>query len=192
MAFSINEIKSNLKYGGARPTLFQVILNSRFSPDLTSVAPFMVQAASLPGSTITPIPVSYWGRKIKVAGDREFEDWTVTVMNDEDFKVRHALETWHNKINSIVGNLNTTGSASPESYKAEATVNQYAKAGSLRGNGTVGNPLRSYNFVGLFPAQIGPIELSWEDNNRIETFQVVFSYDYYTISGDTATGGGIS
>lgn len=192
MAFSINEIKSNLKFGGARPTLFQVILNSKFSSDLSSVAPFMVQAASLPGSTITPIPVSYWGRKIKVAGDREFEDWQVTVMNDEDFKVRHALETWHNKINSIVGNLNTTGSASPEAYKSEATVNQYAKAGSLRGNGTVGAPLRSYNFVGLFPAQIGPIELSWEDNNRIETFQVVFSYDYYTVGGDTAPGGGIS
>lgn len=192
MPFSIREITSNLKYGGARPTLFQVLLNSKFSTDLSTVSRFMIQSASLPGSTITPIPVSYWGRKIKVAGDREFDDWTVTVMNDEDFKVRHSLETWHNKINSIVGNLNTSGSSAPEAYKADATVEQYGKAGSLKGNGSVGSPLRVYNFVGLFPAQIGPIELSWEDNNRIETFQVVFSYDYYTITGDTAPGGGIS
>lgn len=190
MVFSINDIRSNLKYGGARPTLFKVTLNSKFTTELNAVAGFMIQSAALPGSTITPIPVSYWGRKMKVAGDREFDDWTVTVINDEDFKVRHALEIWHNRINSIQGNLNTAGSPAPESYKSDATVEQYGKAGSLKGgNGTVGAPLRTYNFIGLFPTQIGPIELSWEDNNRIETFQVVFSYDYYIVGGDTAPGG---
>lgn len=176
MTFSVNDIRTNLKFGGARPTLFQVILNSKVSPELTSVAPFMIQAASLPGSTINPIEVSYWGRKIKVAGDRTFEDWQVTVINDEDFKVRHILETWHNRINSLVGNLQSTSSA-PNTYKEDATVHQYSKSGKPT------EKIRTYNFVGLFPLQIGPIELSWEDNNRIETFQVSFSYDYYTISG---------
>jgi hypothetical protein len=181
MAFSVNEIRTNLRFGGARPTLFQVQLNTKFNTELGSVSPFMVQGASLPGSNITPIEVGYWGRKIKVAGDRTFDDWSVTVMNDEDFKVRQILETWHNRINSVLGNLNTTGSAAPDNYKEDATVTQYGKAAGQDRSGA----LRSYKFVGLFPTQIGPIELSWEDNNRIETFQVNFSYDYYTVSGAT-------
>jgi len=180
MTFSVNDIRTSLKFGGARPTLFQVQLNSKVSTELGTVSPFMIQAASLPGSTISPIEVSYWGRKIKVAGDRTFDNWQVTVINDEDFKFRHILETWHNRINSLVGNLQSTSSA-PSTYKEDATVHQYSKSAKPT------EKIRSYNFVGLFPIQIGPIELSWEDNNRIETFQVEFSYDYYTISGGPGT-----
>jgi hypothetical protein len=182
MAFSVNDIRTNLKFGGARPTLFQVQLNAKFNTELSLASPFMVQAASLPASTINPIEVSYWGRKIKVAGDRTFDNWQVTVINDEDFKVRHILETWHNRINSLVGNLQTS-TASPDIYKEDATVTQFTKAARTETSGQI----RTYKFVGLFPLQIGPIELSWEDNNRIETFQVEFSYDYYTVSGGPGT-----
>ena len=181
MPFLISDIKSNLKLGGARPTLFRVELNSPFTRDLTETSAFMIQAAQLPGSTISPIEVPYFGRKIRIAGDRTFEPWTVTVMNDEDFKVRHALETWHHRINSLAGNRNTTGSSKPDNYKQQARVYQYSKAG--------GNPIRTYQFEGLFPTEISPIDLNWNDTDQIEMFQVTFVYDYYEVvtPGDTNT-----
>ena len=179
MAFAVNEIRSNLKLGGARPTLFRVDLTSPFTNELNSIASFMVQATSLPGSTISPIEVPYWGRKIKVAGDRTFEDWQVNVMNDEDFKVRHALELWHNKINSLRGNLNTTLTASPGNYKQQAKVHQYSKTGDI---------VRTYEFTGIFPISISPIELSWDATNQIETFTTTFAYDYFEVTSPGNTG----
>lgn len=173
MTFAVNDIRSNLKLGGARPTLFQVKLTSNFTPDLADAASFMIQASSLPGSSIAPIEIPYWGRKIKIAGDRTFEDWSVNVMNDEDFKVRHALELWHNKINSLRGNLNTTGSSSPSNYKFQAEITQFAKTGGA---------LRTYTFYGLFPTAISPIELSWDSTNQIEVFSASFSYDWFEVT----------
>jgi hypothetical protein len=175
MAYSINDIRANLRLGGARPTLFQVEITSPFDADLNQIAPFMIQASSIPGSSIAPIEVPYFGRKIRVAGDRTFEPWSVQVMNDEDFKVRHALETWHNRINSLSGNLNTTTSSSPTNYKSQAKVKQYSKAG--------GAPIREYEFFGLFPTEITPIDVNWNDTDTIETFQVTWVYDYYEVTG---------
>ncbi|NDB84594.1 MAG: phage tail protein [Alphaproteobacteria bacterium] len=179
MAFAVNDIRAHLQLGGARPTLFQVRLTSNFTSDLANIASFMIQASSLPGSNIPPIEVGYWGRKIKVAGDRVFDDWSVQVMNDEDFKVRHALELWHNKINSLGGNRNTTGSASPSNYKFQAEVSQYSKTGDV---------VRTYTFYGLFPTQISPIELNWDSTNQIETFQVNFAYDWFEVTAPGNTG----
>ena len=181
MAYSINDIRANLRLGGARPTLFRVRLTTPagFPGDL-STAEFMIQASSLPGSTIAPIDVPYFGRKIRVAGDRTFEPWSVTVMNDEDFKVRHALEQWHNRINSLSGNLNTTGSASPTNYKTQAEVQQFSKAG--------GAPIRTYRFYGLFPTEIAPIDVNWNDTDTIETFQATFVYDWYEVVAPGKTG----
>ena len=179
MTFAVNDIRSHLKLGGARPTLFKVTLTSQFSPELADAASFMIQASSLPGSTIAPIEVPYWGRKIKIAGDRTFDDWAVTVMNDEDFKVRHALELWHNKINSLRGNLNTTNSASPNTYKFQADISQYSKTGGI---------VRTYTFYGLFPTQIAPIDLNWDATNQIETFGVNFAYDWYEVTSPGNTG----
>jgi hypothetical protein len=140
----------------------------------------MIQASSIPGSSIAPIEVPYFGRKVRVAGDRTFEPWSVQVMNDEDFKVRHALETWHNRINSLSGNLNTTTSSSPTNYKSQASVKQYSKAG--------GAPIRIYTFYGLFPTEITPIDVNWNDTDTIETFQVTWVYDYYeVVGGNTGT-----
>ena len=176
MAYSINDIRANLRLGGARPTLFRVQLTSpgNIGIDL-SVSEFMIQASSLPGSTIAPIEIPYFGRKVRIAGDRTFEPWSVTVMNDEDFKVRHALEQWHNRINSLSGNLNTTGSASPTNYKSQADVQQFSKAG--------GPPIRTYKFYGLFPTEISPIDVNWNDTDQIELFQAVFAYDYFEVVG---------
>jgi hypothetical protein len=177
MAFSVNEIKSKLKFGGARPTLFQVTISSPFDSILGQIAPFFIQASTLPGSSIAPIEVPYFGRKIRVAGDRTFEPWSVTVMNDEDFAVRHSLETWHNKINSLVGNLNSTGA--PSQYKVQAEIQQFSKIG--------GNAIRTYKFSGMFPTEISAIDVNWADTDAIEMFQVTFMYDYYEVLGPTGT-----
>ena len=181
MAFNIQEIRSRLALGGARPTLFQVLLDAPagFDRELATIAPFMIQASSLPGSTIAPIEVPYFGRKIRVAGDRTFEPWSVQVMNDEDFKVRHALETWHNKINSLSGNLNTTGSSAPNNYKSQADIRQYSKDGTV---------IRTYRFYGLFPTEISPIDVNWNDTDAIETFQATFVYDWYEVVSPGNTG----
>lgn len=179
MAYAINDIRSRLRLGGARPTLFRVRLNtpSRIGGDLSD-SPFMIQASSLPGSTIAPIEVPYFGRKIRLAGDRTFEPWSVTVMNDENFKIRQVMEQWHNRINSLQGNLNTTGGAEPENYKAQADIDQFSKAG--------GNPIRTYRFYGLFPTEISPIDVNWNDTDQIELFQVTFVYDWYeVVDGNT-------
>lgn len=175
MAFSINDIRAKLKFGGARPTLFNVRMTapSVIGGDMSD-AEFLIQASSLPGSNITPIEIPYFGRKIKVAGDREFEPWSVTVMNDEDFKIRQVMENWHNRINSLSGNLNTTGSAAPTNYKAQADILQYSKAG---------NVVRAYRFYGMFPTEVSPIEVSWEAQNQIELFNVTFVYDWYEVVG---------
>jgi hypothetical protein len=183
MAYSINDIRANLRLGGARPTLFRVLLDSPFTNTLGAIAPFMIQASSLPGSSIAPIEVPYFGRKIRIAGDRTFEPWSVVVMNDEDFAVRQALEQWHNRINSLSGNLNTTGSSAPTNYKSQADVQQFSKASQPGGA-----PIRTYRFYGLFPTEISPIDVNWNDTDTIETFQVTFAYDWYeVVGGNTGT-----
>jgi hypothetical protein len=117
---------------------------------------------------------------MKVAGDRTFENWNVQIYNDEDFKIRHAMETWHNRINSLRRNINETGSARPDAYKTDAEVLQYAKVG--------GAPIRRYKYFGLFPVSISEIELAWEAQNQIQIFSVQFAYDYYeVVGGSTGT-----
>ena len=176
MAFRISDIRGALTGGGARPTLFQVELTSRFDSDLVQLTPFLVQSTQLPSSTINPIDVPYFGRKIRVAGDRTFDAWTVTVLNDEDFKIRHYLERWHNFINGLSSNLNTTGSSAPENYKSQATIKQYGKSNATQ-------PIREYSIYGLFPTEISTIDLDWNATDTIETFSITFVYDWFDISG---------
>ena len=179
MAFNINEIRSNLRFGGARPTLFQVILDSPFDRSIGSVTPFMCRSASIPPSIINPIEVPYFGRMMKVAGDRNFENWGVQIYNDEDFRIRHAMESWHNQINSLSQNRNIT-ERQEVVYKTDAEVLQYSKIG--------GTPIRRYKFFGLFPVLVSEIELAWEAQNQIQVFNVQFSYDYYEVVAGGRTG----
>jgi len=113
MAFNINEIRSQLTLGGARPALFQVIMNNPVNAAGDAKLPFMAKAAQIPASTIGTIEVPYFGRKIKIAGDRTFAEWTVTIVNDEDFLIRNSMEEWMQSINSHLGNVRKFGAASP-------------------------------------------------------------------------------
>jgi hypothetical protein len=194
MPFKINDFKKNLTYGGARPSLFQVELSlptqlgdavnngvdGRGLTGVTQKLTFLANAASIPGSKIPEISIPYFGRKVKVAGAREFADWTVTIINDEDFLVRKALEHWMASINGHATNIRNSGvNASPSSYQATAYVKHYSK-------GPTENPIRSYKFVNIFPTDIAEIELNWATTDSIEEFRVTFAYDWWEIdtSGD--------
>jgi hypothetical protein len=182
LAFNIDGFRARgLVNGGARPSLFEVRLPIA-PPGVSSTAlndlSFLVQASQLPSSVIEPIDVPYFGRKIKIAGDRTFQDWTITVMNDEDFGLRNFFESWHNKINSLVSNRQDSPSGSLLDYKVQAEVIQYGKAGPGDDSGII----RAYTFVGLFPTSIDAIGLDWERTNTYETFDVTFAYDYWVPS----------
>ena len=181
MAFNINEIRSNLALGGARPSLFQIIMNNPVDAAGDAKMPFMAQAAQIPASTVGTIEVPYFGRKIKIAGDRTFAEWTVTIINDEDFLIRNAMEAWMNNINSHLGNLRKIGSAAPSLYKENANVTQFSKTGL---------PLRQYTFNGMWPIEVSAIELDWNTTDTIETFTVTFQYDWWEVDGGTTGNAG--
>jgi len=182
MAFNINEIKSQLLFGGARQSLFQVQFNNPANSIANVKLPFMARAASIPEARLGNITVPYFGRKINLAGDRTFADWSVTVINDEDFLVRNAMEEWSNRINSFQGNIRSFGSASPLLYKSDAKVTQFSKTGV---------PIREYTFHGIYPADVSNIDLDWDATDRIEEFRVTFLYDYWDVTGGvTGNAGG--
>lgn len=182
MAFNINDIRAQMQYGGARPSLFQVTLTNPINGIADLKAPFMIRATSLPQWTLGVAPVSYFGREIKLAGSRKIESWNVTVYNDEDYLVRNAIEQWSNAINSLEGNLNTTGSAAPLNYKSQAIVTHYGKTGDI---------IRTYQFNGIWPSSVAGMELNWENGDEIQTFDVTFEVDTFeVVSTVTGNAGG--
>jgi hypothetical protein len=180
MAFNINDLRSQLTFGGAKNSLFQVQITNPANGIADIKVPFMVKAAAIPASNLSMIEVPYFGRKIKIAGDRTFDQWTVNVINDEDFLIRNAMEQWMASINSHEGNVTNYTSAAPLQYKAQAQITQFSKTGA---------PLRVYNFNGLFPIQVSQIEMNWESTG-IEEFSVTFEYDWWNVAGGITGDGG--
>lgn len=176
MAFNIQEIKSQLAYGGSRPSFFQVALTNPISTLADLKLPFMCKASALPESTVGVIPVPYFGRDIKVAGTRKFSQWDITVINDNDFLIRQAMETWCNSINSLEGNLNTTGSPAPLNYKSQGIITQYDPTGA---------EVRIYQFEGIWPSSVGPMQMDWSQGDAIGEFTVTLQYDSWRIAGGT-------
>ena len=174
MAFNVNDFRSQLVGDGARPNLFQVTLTFPTFTQNGSAAgqktTFMAKAAQLPGSTINQVPVYYFGREMKFAGNRAFTDWTLTIINDEDFLVRNAMESWMNSISSHVTNIRDSAAANPSAYTVDAVVNQYGKTGNI---------IKSYKFVGLFPVDLSPIDLGWDNNDSIEEYSTTFAFQYW-------------
>ena len=171
MTFNVTEFRANLVGDGARPNLFQVVLTlPQFANNATAAGQklqFMAKAAQLPGSTVGTVPMYYFGREMKFAGNRSFTDWTLQIINDEDFVIRNSMESWMNAVNSHAGNIRNTSAASPSSYAVDATVTQYGKTGSA---------INTYSFIGLFPLDIAPIDLDWGSNDTIEEYSVTFAY----------------
>lgn len=172
MAFNINQFKSELVGGGARPTLFQCQIINPVAPEADIKVPFMVRSAGIPESTLGSYTVPYFGREVKYAGDRVFGDWAVTIINDEDFAIRNSMEAWMNVINSHDDNTR----ALPQDYKSNGLVTQFSKDGS---------PLRTYVFEGMFPIAIDGIALDWDSRDQIEEYGVTFQYDMWRVEGNT-------
>jgi hypothetical protein len=164
----VDDFKSKLKGGGARANLFNVKLAfPNYVIGDAELSSFMCKGAALPASVIAPIEVPFRGRKLRIAGDRDFQPWTVTVINDTGFEVRNAMEAWMNGIN---GHQQNTGLTDPEEYQADLTVQQLDRDGSV---------IKEYNFRGCFPTNISEIALSYETENAIEEFTVEFQVQYW-------------
>jgi|TARA_B100002019_G_scaffold83652_1_gene72192 hypothetical protein len=179
---TISDFKSRLSGGGARPNLFEVELAFpdavAIDNDVLQKARFLVKAAALPASTIAPIDVPFRGRILKIAGDRTFETWTITVINDTDFVLRSAFEKWMNTINKM---SDGTGVVDPEAYQKDATVKQLDRDGSV---------LRSYKFWDIFPTNVSTIDVSYETTDTIEEFTVEMQVQWWEAYRGTSPSAG--
>ena len=182
---SISNFKSALIGGGARPNLFEVELTTLpggIAWDAENFR-FMAKAAALPASNIAQIDVPFRGRIFKVAGDRTIETWSVTIINDEDFKLRNAFEQWMEQIAKLDNNL---GATLPESYMTNATVFQLGRGSSPSSKNSDGNNnavLKEYEFIDIFPTTISAIDLSYDSSDAIEEFTVDFNVQSYRLTG---------
>ena len=174
MAFSVTEFNSNLKQGGARPSLFQVEL---LFPQVTGIkqptvkSKFLVKGTTIPASTIGSYDVFFHGKAIKVAGDRTFDTWETTIINDEDYGIRVAIEQWMdliaehklNKRNEVF----TSKEGEAASYKQSLKVTQFSKSGK---------DIHHYHFLGAFPTALSTIALDW-GSSEIEEYTCTWTYD---------------
>ena len=183
---TISNFKSQLTGGGARPNLFQVELANLPAAvpaglfDSTKMQ-YMCKAASLPASNIANIDIPFRGRIFKVAGDRTFDVWTVTIINDEDFLLRNSFEAWMDQISKLDNNLGTT---EPSSYMVDATVHQLGRGSvknSKNSSGTNNAILKSYKFIDIFPTAISAIDLSYDTGDAIEEFTVDFQVQTFEL-----------
>jgi len=173
---NINEFKSRLRGGGARPNQFKVTLPFPGYAAVggeTSDLAFLCKASALPGQAVASIAIPFRGRELKIAGDRTFEDWQITVINDTDFKLYRAFERWMNGINNMTDN---EGIANPADYQVDGFIDQLDRNGAT---------LKSYTYRGLFPTTLQSIPLDYSTNSTIEDFQVTFAIQYFET--DTTT-----
>jgi len=183
---SISDFKSALVGGGARPNLFEVELTTLpagIQWDADSFR-YMCKAAALPASVIANIDVPFRGRIFKVAGDRTIETWSVTVINDESFKLRNAFEEWMQQIAKLDNNL---GATLPESYMTDATVYQLGRGSttsSKDSTGSANSVLKEYKMQSIFPTNLSAIDLSYDTGDTIEEFTVEFQVQSFSpVSG---------
>ena len=206
---TITNFKSALRGGGARPNLFEVDITGwpgsenmgDFGNDAKEEFQFLCKAAALPASNITPIEIPFRGRTLKVAGDRTFDTWNITIINDENFRLRSKFEQWMNGINKL---SDGSGATAPGSYMGNAVVHQLgrganqgrnATTNSGGGDGSAGRadvtPLRTYYFSDIFPTEVSEIGLSYDTTDTIEEFSVTFQVQYW-VAGTNSTNGGPS
>ena len=170
---TIDEFKANLIGGGARANQFRVTFTTpgaiATGLDIAK-ASFLIKAAALPGQSIPEIEVPFRGRIMHIAGDRTFEPWTTTVINDTDFMVRNAIERWMNAINDLVTN---TGLSNVSDYQADLTVEQLDRDDTV---------LKTYILRNCFPVSTSAIDLSYDATTEVETFDITWRYTHFEAS----------
>jgi len=167
---NINDFKAVLKGGGARGNQFSVNLPFPGYAGVggeSRVLSFLCKATNLPGMTLGEVAVPFRGRSLYIAGDRTFETWTTTVLNDTDFLIRNAMERWMNGMNALSDN---SGLENPADYQVDGYVDQLDRSGIA---------IKSYTFRGLFPLTIAPIELTYDGNDAVEEFEVTYRYQFF-------------
>lgn len=170
---SIEDFKAILQGGGVRPTMFQVEMSfpSTVVADQTQATEegiFLIKAANLPAANVGNIDVPFRGRKLKVSGDRSFDDWSITVTNDVTFRIRKAFEEWSERIQ----NMNfAIGSNTLTDYFGSAIVRQLDRDGQQ---------LRAYRFEGIWPTTVGDIPLDFDTNDTVEDYEVTLCVQYYS------------
>lgn len=164
----VDDFKSKLRGGGARPNLFKATVNfPGYAGGDVELTSFLCKTAALPASVMNVIEIPFRGRQLKIAGDRTFETWTVTILNDTDFSIRNAMERWMNGINAHAAN---TGLTNPVDYQADLIVEQLDRDESV---------VKKYNFRGCFPTNVSAIDVSYETVDAVEEFTVEFQVQYW-------------
>lgn len=209
---TLEDFKARLIGGAARPNLFEVEMNfPTFATESTTnssvdqtrsiseLSRFMIKSANLPASNVGVIEVPFRGRTLKIAGDRTFDVWTVTIINDVDFTIRTAFEKWMNAINKHDDN---SGLINPAQYQRDAIVKQFGRTSLASAQSNVNNPiqtnsgdpipvLKAYKFYGIFPTAVSAIDLSYDSSDSIEEFTVdlqVQWWDALDSNGSTQLG----
>ena len=187
MAFSVTEFKSNLKQGGARPSLFKVKFQYPSGiPSPPTKSEFLVKSTTIPASTIGSYDIFYHGKAIHVAGDRSFDTWDTTIINDEDYGIRTTLENWmgsisNHKLNTRDKEVFAKSEGDSAKYKTSLMVHQFSKAG---------NELRSYEFIGAWPSALSTINLDWS-SQEIEEFTCTWMYDSWRVVNRNLSAGNV-
>ena len=197
---TLSQFKAKLIGGGARPNLFEVSIPTfptaiaeAWSPGddaENGIFKFLCKSTALPASNMGSIEIPFRGRTLKVAGDRTFDDWTVTIINDEDFRLRTAFERWSNVMSKLD---DATGVTNPSSYMTDGYVQQLGRGGQIAAasnDGGESSVLRSYKFFDVFPITVGEIALSYDTTDQLEEFDVTFRYQYFTIGNSAQSSGG--
>ena len=189
---TLSDFKSKLAGGGARPNLFEVSIPA--FPTMVGATwadetfNFLCKAAQLPASTVASVPVAFRGRELKVAGERTFDPWTVTIINDEDFVMRTAFEQWMNKLSKL---NDATGVTNPTSYMQNAFVKQLGRGkekNATTNTGGESSVLRTYKFYDIWPTNVSEISLGYDQSDAIEEFTVTFAVQYFTIGEAEESG----
>ena len=184
---SIVDFKQKLTGGGARSNLFEVEIEYPENISVTTGAEgpkefgkFMIKSAEIPASNLGNIPVPFRGRVLPIAGDRTFDPWTVTIINDTNFRIREAMEVWSNSINDL---QTSQGTINPADYQTSAKVKQLSRKGGVD-PGAI-DVLREYRFEGIYPNVVSSIPLDYGATDQIEEFQVTFNYLFYSVTAGT-------
>jgi len=195
---TITGFKEKLAGGGARNNLFEVDIpafpapiNQYWTSETISRFNFLCKSASLPSSNISSVQIPFRNRVMKVSGQRTFDPWSVTIINDENFALRTAFEQWVNQMDKLT---NATGATNPEAYMADIYVHQIGKGADLGKESNLNSaslnnssitPLRTYKLYGAFPTNVSPIDLAYDTADTVEEFTIEFQYQFFTI-GETA------
>ena len=167
---NINDFKAKLAGGGARSNQFKVTMPfpgyAQVGGEIEDLA-FLCRATTIPAMNVGVVEVPFRGRKIYIGGDRTFDTWSITVLNDTNFKIRNAMERWQNGINNMSDN---EGLTNPVDYQVDCFVDHLDRNG---------NTIKSYTLRGLFPTGISAIDLNYDEQAAVEEFTVEFRYQYF-------------